>query len=341
MAVVELAQDTELGRTVAVKLLADNLARDRALRERFLREARLAAGLAHPNVVRVFDAGEDDGRPFIVMEYVDGQTVDELLRSEGRLSPNAAVEVAIQVCAGLEAAHAAGLVHRDIKPQNLLVRADGVLKIADFGIARMDDGTRLTATGTVLGTAAYLAPEQASGEDVTAAADIYALGAVLYELLTGRPPRRVETLAALVPSLDEPIAPVRELAPEIPSELELVVMRCLARHPQYRPPSAAELAAELAGACPEAPTQPLPAPTGVRATEVLPRRHRSEGRRYVLVFLAAALVAGLASLLGLALVSGGGSPKPAPLPRLGLVQPASDPAEQARNLSTWLRENSR
>ena len=194
MATVYLAHDEELGRPVAIKLLAERLAGDPDFRTRFLREARLAARLSHPNIVTVYDAGEaEDGRPYIVMEYVPGTTFAEL----GQIAPSEAVELAIQASRGLAHAHAAGLVHRDVKPQNLLLREDGTVKVADFGIARAAETTALTQVGTVLGTAAYLSPEQALGEQVTAAAYIYSLGAVLYELLTGRPPYEFDSLADL------------------------------------------------------------------------------------------------------------------------------------------------
>ncbi len=223
MSVVDLARDVELDREVAVKRLAENFARDDDLRARFQREARLAARLAHPNVVRVYDVGsDDDGRPFIAMEFVDGETLAELLARRGHLPPHEVAELGVQACRALAAAHEAGLVHRDVKPQNLILRRDGVLKLSDFGIAFGLEGTRLTVAGTVLGTAAYLAPEQARGEEVTAAADVYSLGAVLYELLTGRPPRTPATLAEL--AVTEPIATPRDAPPE----LARIVMRCLA-----------------------------------------------------------------------------------------------------------------
>ena len=240
MATVELAHDTELDRPLAIKRLAENLAANEEYQQRFLREARLAARLSHPNIVGVYDAGAENAIPYIVMEYVEGETVSDLLRHRGRLEPAEAVALGLQACSGLETAHDAGLVHRDIKPQNLLITPDGTVKIADFGIARSIDGTQLTQAGTVLGTAAYLAPEQAAGAQVTAAADIYALGAVLYELLTERPPYEADSLAELFAKQTEgSITPLRELAPTAPARLEDAVMHALARAPQYRPESAA------------------------------------------------------------------------------------------------------
>ncbi|MGH3062446.1 MAG: protein kinase domain-containing protein, partial [Gaiellaceae bacterium] len=269
MATVHLARDAELDRLVAVKVLAGHLSGDEELRERFVREARMAAGLSHPNVVQVFDAGEEDGRLYIVMEYVPGVTLADEVGRAGKLDPAAAVDLALQACAGLEHAHEAGLVHRDVKPGNLIVREDGALKITDFGIARAVEATQLTQVGSVLGTAAYLSPEQAAGERVTAATDIYGLGVVLYELLTGRTPFVIESLNDLLAKHRESaVTPVRELEPAVPEALEAAVMKCLARNPDYRPASAAALAHELAAASPEPPTVPLPPPSGVRATEV-------------------------------------------------------------------------
>jgi serine/threonine-protein kinase len=189
------------------------------------------------------------------MEHVPGTTLAEL----GQIAPTRAVELAIQACHGLAHAHAAGLVHRDVKPQNLLLREDGTVKVADFGIARAAETTALTQVGTVLGTAAYLSPEQALGEEVTTAADVYSLGAVLYELLGGRPPYEFDSLADLAAKQSSgQIVPVGELAPEVPRGVEDAVMRSLARNPAYRPASAAAFAHEL-GAEGE-PTVPLRTP---------------------------------------------------------------------------------
>jgi eukaryotic-like serine/threonine-protein kinase len=328
MATVHLAHDEELGRPVALKLLPEHLAGDDAFRARFLREARLAGRLSHPNVVRVYDAGEADGRPFIVMEYVPGTS----LAQAGRLAPGRVVELGVQACAGLQHAHDAGLVHRDVKPANLLVREDAVLKVADFGIARAAESTRHTQAGSLLGTAAYLAPEQIAGADATPASDVYSLGAVLYELLTGRPPYTFSSLAELAAQQAEGlIEPVRDLEPSVPHEVEAAVMHALARDPSFRPASAADLAHELASAT-ERPTRPLPQ-----------RRFVSVPGRGGAVWLAAAiLVAAIPVVLGLAKLGGGGksAPPPAP-PRVTPPAPAPTAEQQARNLARWLRVHSR
>jgi eukaryotic-like serine/threonine-protein kinase len=341
MATVYRAHDVELDRPVAVKVLADPLASDPEIRTRFLREGRLAARLSHPNVVRVFDAGEQDGRPFIVMEHVEGETLADVLRRRGRLPPDEAVELVLQAGEGLDSAHGAGLVHRDVKPQNLLVGDEGTLKVADFGIARALEGTQVTQAGTILGTAAYLAPEQAAGESVGPAADVYGLGAVLYELLAGRPPFEDASLEALVLRHREEEVAAPPLPPAVPPEVEDVVMRALARVPAHRPASAADLAHELRSALGEAPTQRLPAE---RPTEVLPRRGRSAAGRRAGAIVAAALSS--LALLVLALVllpgrlegTGDGGDAPA---RVEPVPQAETPEEQARNLADWIRRHSR
>jgi eukaryotic-like serine/threonine-protein kinase len=329
MATVYLGRDSELDRPVAVKVLAEHLAGDDAFRARFLREARLAARLSHPNVVSVYDAGEEaDGRPYIVMEHVEGGTLAELLRDRGRLPADEAVALALQACRGLDHAHAAGLVHRDVKPQNLLLRSDGTLKVADFGIARAAETTALTQAGTILGSAAYLSPEQALGEEVTPAVDVYSLGAVLYELLTGRPPYQFDSLAELgAKQASGSITPASELAPEVPQPVEDAVMRSLARNPAYRP-SAAELTRELAPQTGEPRTLPLEPP-------------RRKLRR---LWLALAGVLALAAvLLGIALGTGGSDNHPAtpPTPAVQPIGRGGNAQEQARNLGAWLRRYSR
>jgi serine/threonine-protein kinase len=319
MAVVYCAHDEELHRPVAIKLPAEHLADDEEFHRRFLREAQVASRLSHPNVVAVYDAGDEDGRPFIVMEVVEGETLAALLARRGPLSAAEVTALGLQAAAGLGHAHANGLVHRDVKPQNLLLSGNGTLKVADFGIARAVAATqRLTQAGSVLGTAAYLAPEQALGEEVTAAADVYGLGAVLYEALTGRTPFAADTLVeALTAQQQGAVTPPSALVDGVPAELERTLMRCLARNPRYRPQDGRELEALLRGA-PAAPTVPL----------ARPRRSRR-----ALLGLAAALVAVVAVVLAVALSS-----SPAPRPTAPPPDRPDQPALQARDLAQWLRD---
>jgi eukaryotic-like serine/threonine-protein kinase len=327
MATVYLARDEELDRAVAIKILHEHLAGDESFYARFLREARLASRLSHPNVVRVYDAGEAEDRPFIVMEYVHGAP----LARSGRLPAGRVVELGMQACTGLQHAHDAGLVHRDIKPANLLVRDDGVLKIADFGIARAVESTRHTQVGTVLGTAAYLAPEQVAGADASSASDVYALGAVFYELLTGRPPYTFGSLVDLAAQqADGMIVPVRDVESSVPPELEAAVMHALARDPRFRPASAAELGQELAGPG-DPPTRPLPRRRSVTVA----------GRSGWLLLGGALVVAALAIALGLAKLGGDGNSSPPPPPHVSPPARGATATQQARNLARWLRANSR
>jgi serine/threonine-protein kinase len=351
MALVALARDEELDRPVAVKLVAEHLAVDERFRERFSREARMAARLIHPNIVQVYDVGEERGRPYIVMEYVDGVTLGSLVDEGGPLPAGEVVDIAIQICAGLEHAHAAGVVHRDVKPGNLLRRPDGAVKVADFGIARELDSTRFTQPGVVMGTVGYLAPEQATGDrPATAASDLYSLGAVLYLLLTGRPPFRARSaVEALVMQREQAVTPPGQVVPGIPPDLDAVVVRCLDPEPDGRPTSAADLARELAAASPQPTTEPIPEDLGVRATEVtgdgdgstrpltvppeVQTRPRRAGRAW-LALLAALLVVGF--VIGWVLTAGsdgGGAPSG------GDVSPQERTIRDARDLAEWIREN--
>ncbi len=255
MAEVWEATDDILGRRVAVKILLPHLASDESFLERFRREAIAAARLTHPNVVGTFDTGSDNGVAYIVMELVDGHTLDEVLARHGSLRPERAVHIAAQVAAALDYAHHHGIVHRDVKPGNILICDDDRVKVADFGIAKAavrPDGERpsaavdLTQSGAVVGTAKYLSPEQVNGDAVDGRADIYALGVVLYEMLCGRPPFVGETdvAVALQHASAAPLSP-RQLRPGIPRPLEGVVLRCLAKSPNDRYPNAAALQSAL------------------------------------------------------------------------------------------------
>jgi len=339
MAAVYRARDLELERDVALKVLAVATGDEDEFRKRFLREARVAARLSHPHVVQVYDAGEDGGRPYIVMEYVPGETAAQLLARRHKLSPSEASALALQAALGLQHAHENGLVHRDVKPQNLLVRDDGVLKVADFGIARAAEASRLTKAGMVLGTAAYLAPEQATGGETTAATDLYSLGAVLYELLTGRTPYQFRSLGELAAQQSRgAITPVRELEPAVPPALEALVMRCLAAEPRFRPDSAADVAAELATQTTETTVVASPSPTPRTGRSRRPRRRRAR-----LWVGGAVLVSAIALVVGLVDFGGGGgakTPPPRLQPHVNRVPPGTTPAEDARNLARWLREYS-
>ncbi|HLH67031.1 MAG TPA: protein kinase [Solirubrobacteraceae bacterium] len=249
MSTVHLAFDNRLERHVALKLLAEHLADDPAFVSRFRREALAAARLVHPNIVQVFDFGFDSGhhQHFIVMEHVPGHSCAELLRDRGHLPVSRAVEIVTQACRGLDYAHRHGVVHRDVKPGNLLVSESGVVKLADFGIARATDQSSITQAGSVLGTAAYLSPEQARGEDAGPQADLYSLGVVTYQLISGRLPYEAASLSELaLKQQRESPAPLDELVPDVPRALAQAVASALAIDPQLRPGDALELADALA-----------------------------------------------------------------------------------------------
>jgi eukaryotic-like serine/threonine-protein kinase len=241
MARVHQGLDRQLGRQVAIKVLAPPFDRDREFVERFRREARAAAGLSHPNIVAVFDSGSDDGTHFIVTELVEGETLADRLRRDGPMPPADAVAVAADIARALAAAHTRGLIHRDIKPGNVMLLPDGRVKVVDFGIARAAGSDTLTNTGVVLGSTAYLSPEQAGGQPVDERADLYSLGCVLYEMLTGHVPFRADTpIATMYRHVNEDAPPPSTIAPVQP-ELEDVVLRCLEKDPKRRFASAAEL----------------------------------------------------------------------------------------------------
>jgi serine/threonine-protein kinase len=266
MSTVQLAFDTRLERNVAVKLLAEHLAQDPSFVSRFRREALAAARLVHPNVVQVFDFGSDEAsaRQFIVMEYVDGQSCAEILRERGHLPPEEAVDILGQACRGLDYAHRNGVVHRDVKPGNLLLSRDGAIKLADFGIAKAAEQSDITKVGSVLGTAAYLSPEQARGEPAGPASDLYALGVVAYQLLAGRLPYEAASLTDLARLQSTPPPRLDELEPDVPPALATAVLRALANVPDRRYADAAEMEQALRDGLRGR------APSGVTETAFLP-----------------------------------------------------------------------
>ncbi|MEA2422940.1 MAG: eukaryotic-like serine/threonine-protein kinase, partial [Thermoleophilaceae bacterium] len=249
MSTVFLARDAVLERLVAVKLLAEHLSDDEDFVARFRREALAAARLQHPNIVQVFDSGEDEpsGRHFIVMEYVNGPSCADLLRSQRQLGVEQTVEIVRGSCHGLDYAHRAGVIHRDVKPGNLLVSDEsGTVKLADFGIAKAAEQTRITQVGAVLGTAAYLSPEQATGEEAEAPSDIYSLGVCAYQFLTGRLPHEYSSLTELaLKQQRDSVVPITEYRRDVPEALDRAIRIALERDPAQRYASALDMAAAL------------------------------------------------------------------------------------------------
>ncbi len=275
MSNVYKATDRILERTVAVKILAEHLSDDERFVARFRREALAVAKLIHPNIVQVYDTGVDEDRHYIVMEYVEGRSGAQILQRQGPVEPEVAAEIGIQSCAGLDYAHRRGIIHRDVKPGNLMVVGGPVgggemaVKLTDFGIARAIEQTRITQVGSVVGTAAYLAPEQVRGEEATPATDVYALGVVLYQFLTGRLPYEGSSLAELaVRQQNEKPLPPDTYNSEVPETLGAAVLRALEGDPNRRYASADELAAGLRLGL-EGGDVTLPLEEGTAATNVL------------------------------------------------------------------------
>jgi serine/threonine-protein kinase len=279
MSTVQLAFDRRLEREVAVKLLAEHLAEDPAFVARFRREALAAARLVHPNIVQVFDFGLDEasGRHYIVMEYIRGQSGAEILRDKGLVPVAEALAIVDHSCRGLAYAHRHGVVHRDVKPGNLLRSDDGLVKLADFGIAKaLSDESQITQVGSVLGTAAYLAPEQAHGEEAGPRADLYALGVVTYQLISGRLPYEASSLTELALMQQREAPPLlHELVPEVTPQLAAAVDRALALEPQDRFADAEEMRRALAdgarGVGPDPTDETRVAQAATDATSVSPR----------------------------------------------------------------------
>src|SRR5215207_6869287 len=319
MAEVYLAHDAVLDREVALKVLSQRYANDDEVIERFRSEARSAAALSHPNVVSIYDRGEtEDGTYYIVMEYVAGGTLKEQISQEGPLPPRAGAAAAIQVAEALKEAHCRGIIHRDVKPENILITESGDMKVADFGIARAASSATLTRTGIVLGSVHYMSPEQAVGLPVDPRSDLYSLGAVLYEMLTGEPPYDAENpISIAMKHVDGYLRPPQEVDPSISEGMNALTVRLLAKDPEERYPDAVSLVKDLdwvrQGLRPAVPTMRLMAetvaqtagkgrPTAFQKTPTgplslsAPHRQKKWQRRMFTLIVAAVLVAVLALL---------------------------------------------
>ena len=353
------ATDTTLGRAVAVKVLAEGYAQDASVRERFTREALAVARLSgNPNIVTIYDVGEHNERPFIVMEYLSGGSLEQKIRAEGAQTPRQALEWLDQSANALDAAHREGVVHRDVKPANLLLDRYGRVHVADFGIASAAGLASLTQTGTVLGTASYLSPEQAQGERTTPASDLYSLGIVAFELLTGRRPFEGDSVAAEAAAhVTGVVPPVRELNPALPSELDPVFAKALAKDSTRRFSSAAEFVAALRQSLDEAAGATgiiAPASLQTAPTRQLPPRVRRPQRArpaWLLPLLGLLLAAGAGGGIAGALLAGGNAKQtvktvttagktivttastPTSTPTTTATAPATDPA--ALNNQAW------
>jgi predicted Ser/Thr protein kinase len=340
MSSVYRAHDSLLERYVALKVLHQQYNEYEDFVERFKREARSVAQLQHPNIVTVIDRGEDDGRQYIVFEFIDGENLKELVVRKGRLAVRDALEIALEVAQGLAFAHEHGLVHRDVKPQNVLLNGDGRAKVTDFGIARsLDVEHGVTQTGTVLGTSNYIAPEQASGQHVDAHTDVYSLGIVLYEMLTGEVPFPGENFVAVaMKHIQEPSPNVLDVRGDVPLQVAEMVDRALEKDPEHRFPTMNAFAAEIEASLAEldrgedgAVTMVVPA-----AQRLQRQKHRKPVSNLPLLIGLLGALAIAAVVVGLLTLRGGGSQSPpvgAPITiaGVGAYDPYGDGSEHDRD----------
>jgi serine/threonine-protein kinase len=316
MSSVYRAYDTVLERDVAIKVLHEQYGEDEEHAERFLREARAVAQLSHPNIVTVIDRGDQDGRQFIVFEFVDGETLKHVVERGGALPVRRAVELGLEVGHALAFAHQHGLVHRDVKPQNVLLNGDGRAKVTDFGIVRSLDAVGHTTTGTVLGTSHYIAPEQARGERVDVQTDVYSFGVVLFELLAGEVPYSGESfLAVAMRHVNDPVPSLLERRPDCPLRLASLVEQCMAKEAADRPESMSDVVSELETCLAELDAAPAGDATmvvrGPVVTRSRARRVRARPRPAVpapALFVALAVLALVAAAAALLLTNGDPSP---------------------------------
>ena len=332
MAEVYRARDDLLGREVAIKVLHDRYSRDRSFVERFRREAQAAANLSHPNIVALYDYGADDDTYFIVMEFIEGRSLAEIISAEGALLPERAADIASDVAKALERAHSNGLVHRDVKPGNIMITTSGQTKVTDFGIARAlsgDGEQTMTQTGMVIGTAAYLSPEQAQGNTIDGRSDVYSLGVVLYEMLTGEPPFSGDTpLSIAYKHVRENPEPPSRVNPDVPDGLDAITMKALAKNPDNRYSSATEMQEDLQRFCNGQRVLATPlladetaiagAATGtqvLRTTEYEDYEDEPQNKRAALYVIVTLLILGIFGLLAWLLAGnllGGGEPVEVP-----------------------------
>ena len=246
MANVYVGYDTILNRKVAIKILRGDLANDEKFVRRFQREALSASSLSHPNIVEMYDVGEDDGIYYIIMEYIEGKTLKQLIKKRGSITLSEAIDIMLQLTDGIAQAHDSYIIHRDLKPQNVMIKEDGTVKITDFGIAVALNSTQLTQTNSVMGSVHYIPPEQASGKGSTIRSDIYAMGILFYELLTGSLPFRGDNAVEIaLKQMHDPIPSVRKKNPSIPQSVENIILKATAKNPKNRYADAKEMHADL------------------------------------------------------------------------------------------------
>ncbi|MBB3677334.1 Stk1 family PASTA domain-containing Ser/Thr kinase [Modestobacter versicolor] len=352
MAEVHRGRDLRLGREVAVKVLRQDLARDPSSQVRFRREAQAAASLNHPAIVAVYDTGEDrtanGATPYIVMEYVEGETLRDVLRREGRLSPDRAMSLTADICAALDFSHRNGIVHRDVKPGNVMITPQGTVKVMDFGIARAvsDSAATMTSTAAVIGTAQYLSPEQARGEGVDARSDVYSAGCLLYELVTGTPPFTGDSPVAVAYQhvREDPRTP-SSINPEIPPELDAILLKAMSKNPANRYQSAADMRADLLRAVAGQRVEATPVMSDAEKTTIIgatpggygyaedwdddEQAARKKKRNRVIALVVGALVL-IGGAVGIALALSQGDDDPPPVTQVAVPVIANSTQDEAR-----------